>query len=79
MTHFSGAPASHHGKRDDAHEGRLADEDLGDHQLAHRVLDGVLYLPGDLLGPSQLTAVVDPEVHLQDLIEGAVGSGKANT
>ena len=63
----------HHCEKDNAHKGG---EDLGDDQLAHGVLCRVLHLPGDLLGPGQATAVVNPKVHLQDLVEGAIYSGK---
>lgn len=60
----SRALVSYHGKRDDAHKGRLADEDLRDEELTHGVFHRIFDLPGDLLGPSQATAVVNSKVHL---------------
>ena len=59
------------GSRTMPYKGGLADKDLGDVQLPWRVLHGVLHLPGELLG-----AVVHCEVHSQDLVEGAICSGK---
>lgn len=58
------------------YKGGLADKDLGDVQLPRGVLHGVLHLPGELLGAGQVTAVVHSEVHSQDLVEGAICSGK---
>lgn len=68
--------SSYHGERDDAHKGRLADEDLRDEEFTHGVFHWIFYLPGDLLGPSQAAAVFNTKVHLQNLIEGAVCPGK---
>ena len=76
LRHWFWSLTSHHCKWDNAHKGGLADEDLGDDQLPRGILHRVLHLPGDLLGTSQATAVVNSKVHLQDLVEGAICSGK---
>lgn len=67
---------SYRGQRNDSHEHRSADEDLGHHELAHGVIPRVFHLPGDLLGPRQAAGVVDLKIHLQDLVGGRVCSGK---
>lgn len=59
---------SYHRKWNNSCKSRLADKDLGDHQLAHRLISGVFHLPGDLLGPHQATTVVYLKIHLKDLV-----------